>query len=160
MTTVASTNYFNLVSKIPTSAQPPLVEYSLGKENGILEFTAGSLIVRLTPCWKNSDMRGEPDSIILDAELMKLDLTNREVNHDRFLILHQLNSVSRYATGMIAFISEQGMLSLGKMIPMISLGGGENVKLLQQEITTMIIAANDLYDQWNNEWGQPDPISP
>ncbi|MBX9578200.1 MAG: hypothetical protein K2W97_06970 [Chthoniobacterales bacterium] len=144
-----STNYFHLVSKIPAGMQPPLAEFSLGKENGILEFTAGNLIVRLTPCWKNSKMEGEPDSIILDAELMKLDLNNREVNHDRFLILHQFNSVSRYATGMISFITEQGMLSLGKMISMPSLSEKENVKLLLEEIATMVAAANDLYDQWN-----------
>lgn len=149
MKALTSTNYFNLVSEIPASTQPPLAEYSLGKESGILEFTAGNLIVRLTPCWKNPAMEGEPDSIILDAELMKLDLNNRDVNHDRFLILHQLNSVSRYATGMISFISEQGMLSLGKIIPMPSLSEEENSKLLLEEIETMIAAANDLYDQWN-----------
>ena len=149
MKELTSTNYFHLVSKIPSSTQSPLAEFSLEKESGILEFTAGNLIVRLTPCWKNSKMEGEPDSIILDAELMKLDLNNREVNHDRFLILHQLNSVSRYATGMISFISEQGMLSLGKMIPMTSLSEKENNKLLLEEIQTMIAAANDLYDQWN-----------
>ena len=89
-----STNDFNLISKIPAAMQPPLAEFSLEKESGILKFTAGNLIVRLTQCWKNSKMEGGPDSIILDAELMKLDLNNREVNHDRFLILHQLNSVS------------------------------------------------------------------
>ena len=149
MKELTSTHYFHLVSKIPSSTQSPLAEFSLEKESGILEFTAGNLIVRLTPCWKNSKMEGEPDSIILDAELMKLDLNNREVNHDRFLILHQLNSVSRYATGMISFISEQGMLSLGKMIPMTSLSEKENNKLLLEEIQTMIAAANDLYDQWN-----------
>jgi hypothetical protein len=149
MKALASSNYFNLVSKIPAAMQPPLAEFLLGKENGILEFTAGNLIVRLTPCWKNSEMEGEPNSIILDAELMKLDLNNREVNHDRFLILHQLNSVSRYASGMIAFITEQGMLSLGKIIPTPSLQEAENIKLLLEEIETMIEAANDLYDQWN-----------
>lgn len=149
MKALDSTNYFNLVSKIPSSTQPPLTEFSLEKESGILEFTAGNLIVRLTPCWKNPEMEGEPDSIILDAELMKLDLNNREVNHDRFLILHQLNSVSRYATGMVSFITEQGILSLGKMIPMTLLSENENIKLLLEEIATMIAAANDLYDHWN-----------
>jgi hypothetical protein len=149
MQDLASTNYFKLVSKIPTSIQPPLAEFSLEKESGILEFTAGNLIVRLTPCWKNPDMEGEPDSIILDAELMRLDLNNREVNHDRFLLLHQLNSVSRYATGMIAFITEEGMLSLGKIIPMPSLSEEENIKLLMKEISTMVAAADDLYEHWN-----------
>ena len=149
MKALDSTNYFHLVSKIPASKQLPFTDFSLGKENGILEFTAGNLIVRLTPCWKNPEMEGEPDSIILDTELMKLDLNNREVNHDRFLILHQLNSVSRYATGMISFVTEQGMLSLGKMIPMPLLSEEENIKLLLEEIETMIAAANDLYDQWN-----------
>ena len=72
-----STNDFNLISKIPAAMQPPLAEFSLEKESGILKFTAGNLIVRLTQCWKNSKMEGGPDSIILDAELMKLDLNHR-----------------------------------------------------------------------------------
>jgi len=55
-----------------------------------------------------------------------------------------LNSLSRYATGMIAFISEQGMLFLGKMISMPSLSEKENVKLLLQEIATMVAVTNDL----------------
>jgi hypothetical protein len=149
MNDLASTHYFHLISNIPAAIQPAVVEYSLEKESGILEFTAGNLIICLTPCWKNPKMEGEPNSIILDANLMKLDLSNREINHDRFLILHQLNSVSRYATGIISFITEQGILSLGKMIPIPSFDEKENIKLLVEEIQAMIFAAKDLYDQWN-----------
>ena len=87
---------------------------------------------------------GEPDSIIIEADLMLLDLENREVNHDRFLILHQLNSVSLITTGIVAFITEEGMLSINKIIPL----DGLDQEALANQIGHVIKAAEELYEGW------------
>ncbi len=105
-----------------------------------------NLVLRLTPHALNPENRTEPDAVIVEVDLMLLDLDNREVNHDRFLILHQLNAVSRLTTGIIAFITQEGMLMVSKVVPLVALNGSN----LSQEIARVMYAAESLYDGWNH----------
>lgn len=88
----------------------------------------------------------EPDAAVIEVDLMLLDLDNREVNHDRFLILHQLNAVSRLTTGIIAFITQEGMLAVSKIVPLAASNG----KIFSEEVAQVMHAAESLYDGWNH----------
>ena len=88
----------------------------------------------------------EPDAAVIEVDLMLLDLDNREVNHDRFLILHQLNAVSRLTTGIIAFITQEGMLAVSKILPLAASNG----KSFSEEVAQVMHAAESLYDGWNH----------
>lgn len=138
-------NYLQLISDLFQKMKLPLPP-SLEKEgHGLIEFTADNLVVRTYPHAAGS-ANNEVTTIIIEADLMLLDLENREVNHDRFLILHQLNTISRLTTGIIAFISEEGMLSVSKSLPLtIDL----TAEKLAEELGVVIHAAEQLYDGWN-----------
>ena len=88
----------------------------------------------------------EPDAAVIEVDLMLLDLDNREVNHDRFFILHQLNAVSRLTTGIIAFITQEGMLAVSKIVPLAASNG----KIFSEEVAQVMHAAESLYDGWNH----------
>ena len=145
MNDLSATTYFKLVSNFLLTVDSSASSEALDKKNGIIEFTAGNLVVRFLPHALNTVETSEPDALVLEVDLMLLDLENREVNHNRFLILHQLNAVSRLTTGIIAFISDQGMLSIGKIIPLVHLDERE----LTNEVAAIIKAGESLYDGWN-----------
>ncbi len=142
---LAETAYFKILNEFLTSIHVPVSKEDFEKQEGIIELSTETLVLRITP-HVLAEHETEPSSIILDVDLMLLDLDNREVNHDRFLILHQLNAVSRFTTGIIAFITEEGMLSVSKIIPLSDL----NRESFSQEVAQILHAAESLYDGWNN----------
>lgn len=104
-----------------------------------------TLVLRIIP-HALPEAEAEPSSAIIEVDLMLLDLNNREVNHDRFLILHQLNAVSRLTTGIIAFITQEGMLSVSKIVPLASLNG----ETFSREVAQLLHSAESLYHGWNH----------
>ena len=146
MNALSSTSYFHLVSKFLEALSPAVSSDAFDEEEGLLEFTAGNLIVRMFPHVINEENPTEPNALVLEADLMLLDLDNRDVNHDRFLILHQLNALSRLSTGIVAFITEEGMLSIGKVLNLASL----DEEKLANEVAAVMEAGNNLYEGWNH----------
>lgn len=144
MSSLTSTSYFKLVTAFAKAMDTTLSADAVDSETGIIEFSAGPLLVRLAP-HSFQEKGEEPDFLILDADLMLLDLEDRENNYDRFLILHQLNAMSRLTTGLTAFVSEEGMLSIGKIISL----EGLSEEVLIHEVGFLVQAAKDLYDGWN-----------
>lgn len=146
MSSLSTTAYFNLVSRFIQAMDPTVSSDALDPEEGVVEFTAGNLVVRFFPHNINKEETIEPDALVLEADVMLLDLENRELNHDRFLILHQLNALSQLTTGIIAFITEEGMLSIGKVLPLTSL----DEEKLANEVGSVIESGNNLFEGWNN----------
>ena len=146
MNDLSTTAYFQLLTAfLKAIGQAEAVE-AINKEEGIVEWTVGNLIIRLLPHHsKKREELGEPDSVIVEADLMLLDLENQKLNHGRFLILHQLNAVSRITNGIVAFITEEGMLSINKIVPLQGMDQDE----LASEIAVVIQAAEELYQGWN-----------
>ena len=142
----STTSYKQIITdffRIIELAQPANTS---NEEDTPIEFTAGNLVVRIFPHAIDAGESMESNAIVVEADLMLLDLENRDVNHDRFLILHQLNEVSRLTTGIIAFITEEGMLSISKIISVAYLTG----EILSQEVAVLMEAAEQLYDGWNH----------
>lgn len=142
---LAETTYFKILNEFLTSINSVLSKEDFEKQEGIVEMSTETLVLRLLP-HAFLENAAEPDSVVVEVDLMLLDLDNREVNHDRFLILHQLNAASRFTTGIIAFITEEGMLSVSKIISLASLNG----KSFSQEVAQALHAAQALYDGWNH----------
>ncbi|MFZ4116817.1 MAG: hypothetical protein ACOYK6_08895 [Chthoniobacterales bacterium] len=137
--------YFQLLSTFLTSLGQSQAIETINKEEGIIEWIVDDLVVRLMPYTLGEEELQEPNAVFLEADLMLLDLENRELNHDRFLILHQLNSVSRMSTGIIAVIDEKGMLSINKIIFLDQL----DQTALSKELDQLISTAEELYKAWN-----------
>jgi len=153
MNDLTTTSYFALLSTFLKAIGQVEALDAINKEEGILEWEVGNLIVRLMPHRLYEENKGEefsdPDAMIIEVDLMLLDLENRHVNHDRFLILHQLNAASRMTTGIVAFISDEGMLFINKIMPLQTL----ELDQLSQHFGKVIKAAEELYQGWN-ELGQ------
>ncbi|MFZ4116723.1 MAG: CesT family type III secretion system chaperone [Chthoniobacterales bacterium] len=148
MNDLSTTAYFQLLTIFLKAIGQAEAIDTIDKEEGIIEWSVGNLLVRLVPhliAEQKTEEIPEPDAIMIEADLMLLDLENREVNHDRFLILHQLNSVSLITTGIVAFITEEGMLSITKIIPL----AGLDQEALANQLGKTIKAAEELYDGWN-----------
>ena len=148
MNNLSTTAYFQLLTTFLKAIGQAEAIDSINKEEGIVEWEVGNLLVRLIPHRvgeeETAELVLEPDAIIIEADLMLLDLENRKLNHDRFLILHQLNAVSRLTTGIVAFITEEGMLSMNKIVPLEKLDQEE----LANQIAKVIKAAVELYEGW------------
>lgn len=145
MNDLTNTAYFQLLTGLLKTIHQEEVIEVMSKEEGLVEWKVDEFIVRIFPHKLSEEEESlEPDALIIEVDLALLDLENRELNHDRFLILHQLNAVSRVRTGVVAFITQDGMLSINKIIP---LAGLDEEKLLNQ-LGTVIQAAQDLYQGW------------
>lgn len=144
MRDLSNTAYFKLLSALLTGLGQEEDLKSIDKEEGLIEWEAGSLVVRLFPHTFEEEAN-EPSAIVLETDLMLLDVENKKANYNRFLILHQLNSVSRLTTGMIGFISESNMLSISKIVALASL----DAESLANEIGQIIKASEDLSASWN-----------
>lgn len=142
---LANTNYSHLVQAFLATVKTSITEEDFEKQEGVVEMSTETLVLRIMP-HSLVDNEVEPSAAVIEVDLMLLDLENREINHDRFLILHQLNAVSRFTTGIIAFITEEGMLSIGKIVPLALLNG----ESFSQEVAQVLHAAESLYDGWNN----------
>ena len=161
MNNLTTTAYFALLSSFLKAIGQSEAIDSMNTEEGVVEWEVGNLIVRLIPyrlgeeaiSENRSVSFNEPEACIIEADLMLLDLENRKVNHDRFLILHQLNAVSRLTTGIVAFISDSGMLFINKIVPLENLHEDQ----LARHLAQVIQAAEDLYEGWNQLGNDLDP---
>ncbi|MBM3856839.1 MAG: hypothetical protein FJ390_02610 [Verrucomicrobia bacterium] len=144
-TDLSQTNYFTLVQAFLETAHSSITKEDFEKQEGVVEMSTETLVLRIIP-HALVENEVEPGAAVIEVDLMLLDLDNREVNHDRFLILHQLNAVSRFTTGIIAFITQEGMLSVSKIVSLASLNG----ETFSQEVAQVLHAAESLYDGWNH----------
>lgn len=144
-TDLSQTAYFTQVQEFLTAVGSSITKEDFNKQEGVVEMTTENLVLRMIPHALAENIT-EPDAAIIEVDLMLLDLDNREVNHDRFLILHQLNAVSRLTTGITSFITQEGMLSVSKIVPLAASSG----KSFSQEVAQVMHAAESLYDGWNH----------
>ena len=144
-TDLSLTAYFTLVQEFLAAVGSSITKEDFNKQEGVVEMSTDNLVLRIIPHALAENVT-EPDAVIIEVDLMLLDLDNCEVNHDRFLILHQLNAVSRLTTGIIAFITQEGMLSISKIAPLAASNG----KSFSQEVAQVMHAAESLYDGWNH----------
>ena len=144
--TLSQTNYYKLLQEFLTTVGSSITKEDFDQQEGVVEMSTEQLILRIFPHALHEPATEEPDAAVIEVDLMLLDLDNREVNHDRFLILHQLNAVSRLTTGIMAFITSEGMLSISKTVSLASLDGAT----LSQEIAHVLQSAESLYDGWNS----------
>ncbi|MBX9742516.1 MAG: hypothetical protein K2W99_03130 [Chthoniobacterales bacterium] len=145
MNDLTNSSYFKLLTDLLKTINQEEVIEVINKEEGLVEWKVNELMLRLFPHQLSEEEIPEPDALIVEADLLLLDLENRELNHDRFLILHQLNAVSRVRTGIVASITQEGMISINKIIPLANLTQEELLKQLGR----VIQAAQDLYQGWN-----------
>lgn len=142
----SNTTYFQLMLSFARVFKPEITPEELDQENGIVELTAEPFLVRFVPhLHYKKETSYEPDAVIIELDLMRLYLDHRDLDHDHFLILHQFNGTSHRTTGIIAFISDDLMLTLSKTIPL----AGVTEKKLTMEVGKVLQTAHELYEQWN-----------
>lgn len=87
------------------------------------------------------------DAVVIDVEILQLrDLATEASNLERLLLLHQLNSVTRFTHGATAFLSVDQMLTLSRSIPLAGLSGQGLADVLSQ----MLDAATGLRQSWDD----------
>ncbi len=147
MSDLTNTYYYKLLAAFLTAIKQPEAIQEIDPEEGVVEWNVGNLILRLLPHAVNEKEETplEPDAIIVEADVMLLDLQNRDTNHDRFLILHQLNAISRVTTGIVAFITEEGILAINKIVPL----QGLDEENLSNQLAKVLEAGENLYQGWN-----------
>ncbi len=142
---LTQTTYFREIQEFLTAIASSITNEDFNKQEGVVEMATENLVLRIAP-HALVENTVEPDAAVIEVDLMLLDLDNREVNHDRFFILHQLNAVSRLTTGIIAFITQEGMLAVSKIVPLAASNG----KIFSEEVAQVMHAAESLYDGWNH----------
>lgn len=142
---LTQTTYFREIQEFLAAIASSITKEDFNKQEGVVEMATENLVLRIAP-HALVENTVEPDAAVIEVDLMLLDLDNREVNHDRFLILHQLNAVSRLTTGIIAFITQEGMLAVSKIVPLAASNG----KIFSEEVAQVMHAAESLYDGWNH----------
>ena len=84
---------------------------------------------------------------VIDVEILALQEPGANaVNRDRMLMLHQLNSITRFTHGGTAFVSVDNMLMLSCNVGLDGLTG----KDLAERLGQMLDAAGELRATWNN----------
>ncbi|MBM3857726.1 MAG: hypothetical protein FJ390_07200 [Verrucomicrobia bacterium] len=147
MDQLSTTPYFQLLLNFARVFKPDITPEELDQENGIVELTAEPFVVRFLPhLHDKKETAYEPDAMIIELDLMRLHLEHHDTDHDRFLLLHQFNATSYRAIGIIAFISDDLMLSLSKTISLAAL----TEKELTIEVGELLQAAHKLYEEWNH----------
>lgn len=142
----STTTYFQLLLRFARVFKPDITPEELDQENGIVELTAEPFVVRFLPhLLFKTETSTEADAIIVELDLMRLYLEDHDLDHDRFLFLHQMNATSYRATGIIAFITDDLMLALSKTVPLAALTEQE----LAIEVGELLQAAHQLYEEWN-----------
>ena len=142
---LSQTTYFTRIQEFLAAVDSSITKEDFNEQEGVVELETENLVLRIVP-HALVENPTEPDAAVVEVDLMLLDLDNRDVNHDQFLILHQLNAVSRITTGIIAFITEEGMLSVSKIVPLAASSG----ESFSEEIAQVMHAAESLYDGWNH----------
>lgn len=142
---LSSTHYFSLLEAFLKIVNSSITKEEFNEQEGMVEMATEKLVLRILP-HAFSEGSLEPTNAVLEVDLMMLDLSNREVNNDRFLLLHQLNAVSRFTTGILAFITQEGMLSISKTVLLSSV----DPKSFSIEVAQILEAAQSLYAGWNH----------
>ena len=87
------------------------------------------------------------EAAVVDVEILQLREPQSEpVNLERLLLLHQLNSITRFTHGAQAFVSVDNMLMISHSLPVEGLSGQKLADLMGQLLDT---AAN-LRDTWGD----------
>lgn len=87
------------------------------------------------------------EAVVIDVEILQLrDLSSEPSNLERLVLLHQLNSVTRFTHGATAFFSVDQMLTLSRSLPLAGLGGQDLADVLSQ----MLDAATGLRQSWDD----------
>ena len=87
--------------------------------------------------------------LAVDVEIFKVDESaSPEINSQRFKLLHQLNSLTRYTHGALATLSLDNMLVLGCSAEIQEL----NAQGLVSMFNNMIESGLDLRNMWSALW--------
>jgi hypothetical protein len=87
------------------------------------------------------------EAAVVDVEILQLrEPQSESVNLERMLLLHQLNSITRFTHGAQAFVSVDNMLMISQSLPVQGLNGQQLADLMGQLLDT---AAN-LRDTWSD----------
>lgn len=85
------------------------------------------------------------DAVVVDVEIAPLrDALTEPSNLERLLLLHQLNSVTRFTHGASAFVSVDQMLMVSRTIPVQGLSG----QALADALSELLDAAASLRQAW------------
>lgn len=130
-------------------------------EQHAIEFAYEEMFVRI---YQNPVHAG----LVVDVHILFLDLSDSEVNHNRYIMLHQLNSLSRLTTGCVVLIDPKDMLTLSCVLEEGVITDGtalaEKVQVMIQQshsLKNSWAGLENLYDHqrtnWNNEEEPSDP---
>ncbi len=87
------------------------------------------------------------DAVVVDVEILQLHNLHQEpANLDRLLLLHQLNSITRFTHGATAHVSVDDMLLLSTVLPVRGLSG----RALAECVGQMLDTASDLRAAWSD----------
>ena len=87
------------------------------------------------------------EATVVDVEILQLrEPLSEPVNLERMLLLHQLNSITRFTHGAQAFVSVDNMLMISQSLPVEGLSGQKLADLMGQLLDT----ASNLRDTWGN----------
>lgn len=87
------------------------------------------------------------EAAVVDVEILQLREPQSEpVNLERMLLLHQLNSITRFTHGAQAFVSVDNMLMISQSLPVEGLTGQQLADLVGQLLDT----ASNLRDTWGD----------
>jgi hypothetical protein len=87
------------------------------------------------------------DAFVIDIEVMQLrDPSSEPANLERFLLLHQLNGLTRFTHGAQAMVSVDNMLMVSHSLPLQDLKG----QLLTEALDQMLDVASDLRAMWTD----------
>jgi hypothetical protein len=87
------------------------------------------------------------EEAVIDVEIMQLQEPQSEpANLERMLLLHQLNSITRFTHGAQAMVSVDNMLMLSQALPVPGLNGPQ----LAEQMGQLLDTAADLRTAWDN----------
>ena len=117
-------------------------ESAVVDENSGLEFEHDGLLVKIYP---------HPDfsKVAVDVEIFQIEETvSAEVNLQRFKLLHQLNSLTRFTSGSLATVTLENMLVLGCSADIQEI----NAQALVTLFNNMVQSGLDLRNMWSELW--------
>jgi hypothetical protein len=89
----------------------------------------------------------QDDAVVIDIEVLQLRQPQTEpVNLERFLLLHQLNGLTRFTHGAQAQVSVDHMLMVTRSLPLSQMTGQKLAETLDQ----MFDVAADLRAMWTD----------
>lgn len=87
------------------------------------------------------------DALVIDIEVMQLrDPRSEPANLERFLLLHQLNGLTRFTHGAQALVSVDNMLMVSQVLLLKDLTGVR----LSEGLDLMLDVASDLRSMWTD----------